>query len=100
MARLAKGEAPVGALAALFDLSLPTISRHLKVLEAARLITRERDAQCRRCRLDAAPLEEAAEWIERYRDFWEQRFDALAQYLAETAPRRRIKRRGRRTAIK
>ena len=78
----------------------PTTSRHLKVLETAQLITRARDAQWRRCRLDAAPLEEAAEWIERYRAFWEQRFDALAQYLAETAPRRRNRRRGRRARIK
>ena len=96
LAHLAEGEAPVGALAAPFDLSLPTISRHLKVLETARLITRKKDAQWRRCRLDPAPLEEAAEWIQRYRAFWEQRFDALARYLAETEARRKNKPHARR----
>ena len=82
-ARLAEGEAPVGALAAPSEQSLPTISRHLKVLEAARLIARARDAQWRRCRLDPASLEEAAARIDRCRGFWEERRDALAQYLTD-----------------
>lgn len=83
LARLAQGEASVGELAAPFDISLPAISRHLKVLEAARLIVREKDAQWRRCRLDAAPLKVAADWVEQYRDFWEERFDALDALFKE-----------------
>ncbi len=102
LARLTEGEAAVGALAAPFDLSLPTVSRHLNVLEAARLITREKDAQWRRCRLDPAPLKEAAEWIQRYRAFWEQSLDALARYLEDTDPSRGSspprRRRGKRSA--
>jgi DNA-binding transcriptional ArsR family regulator len=89
LARLAAGEATVNELAAPFDISLPAVSRHLKVLEKARLITREREAQWRRCRLAAEPLKEAAEWMERYRAFWDSRFDALAKFFArETAPQR------------
>jgi DNA-binding transcriptional ArsR family regulator len=83
LARLAQGEASVGELAAPFDISLPAISRHLKVLEAARLIVREKDAQWRRCRLDAAPLKVAADWVEQYRSFWEERFDALDDLLKQ-----------------
>ncbi len=79
--RLARDQASVGELAAPFDISLPAISRHLKVLEAARLIRRERDAQRRRCRLEGVALKEAVDWLARYRRFWEQRFDALAGYL-------------------
>ena len=89
LARLAGGEATVNELAAPFDISLPAVSRHLKVLEKARLITREREAQWRRCRLAAEPLKEAAEWIERYRAFWDSRFDALEKFLArEAAPQK------------
>lgn len=81
LARLALGEASVGELAEPFDISLPAISRHLKVLESADLIVREKDAQWRRCRLQPAPLKDAAEWISQYRKFWENQLDALADYL-------------------
>ncbi len=87
LARLAAGEATVNELAEPFDISLPAVSRHLKVLEKARLITREREAQWRRCRLSAEPLKEAAEWMDRYRAFWDARFDAHEKFLArEPAP--------------
>ena len=82
--RLARGHATVGALAAPFAISLPAISRHLKVLEQANLIQRERDAQWHVCRLGPAPLREAADWIAQYRRFWEERFDALEDYLKES----------------
>jgi DNA-binding transcriptional ArsR family regulator len=88
LVRLAEGEASVGQLAAPFDLSLPTVSRHLKVLEAAHLIERQKDAQWRRCRLTAEPLMAADEWIGRYRAFWEARLDALARYLSESQPKK------------
>lgn len=81
LARLAQGQASVGELAAPFAMSLPAISRHLKVLETAGLITREREAQWRRCALDAGPLRDAADWIAQYRRFWEARLDTLADYL-------------------
>jgi DNA-binding transcriptional ArsR family regulator len=83
LARLALGEASVGELAAPFDISLPAVSRHLKVLETAHLIVREKDAQWRRCRLDAGPLKQAADWVEQYREFWEERFDALDALLKQ-----------------
>jgi DNA-binding transcriptional ArsR family regulator len=83
LARLALGETSVGELAAPFDISLPAISRHLKVLERAHLIVREKDAQWRRCRLEAAPLKQAADWVEQYREFWEERFDALDTLLRQ-----------------
>jgi DNA-binding transcriptional ArsR family regulator len=82
LARLTDGAATVNDLAAPFDISLPAISRHLKVLERAKLITREREAQWRRCKLAPAPLKDAADWMERYRVFWEARFDALDALLA------------------
>ncbi len=85
LARLAEGEATVNELAEPFDISLPAISRHLKVLEQARLITREREAQWRRCRLAPQPLKEAAEWMERCRAFWEARFDALDKFSPRDA---------------
>jgi len=81
LARLAQGEAPVGELAKPFDMSLPAISKHLKVLERAGLVSRGREAQWRPVRLEAGPLKEAAGWIERYRKFWEQSFDRLDSYL-------------------
>lgn len=81
LARLARGETSVTELAAPFDMSLPAISKHLKVLERARLIEKGREAQWRPCRLRAAPLREAAKWIEKYREFWDQSFDRLEQYL-------------------
>jgi DNA-binding transcriptional ArsR family regulator len=83
LARLAKGEASVTELAKPFDMTLPAISKHLKVLERAGLITRSREAQWRPCRLKAQRLEEAADWVERYREFWEQSFDRLGEHLRE-----------------
>lgn len=83
LARLAAGEASVQDLARPFDMSLPAISKHLKVLERAGLIARGRDAQRRPCRLTAAPLRDVAEWTEGYRRFWEESFDRLDEYLRE-----------------
>jgi len=83
LARLARGEASVTELAAPFDMSLPAISKHLKVLERAGLVARGRDAQSRPCRLVARPLEQASQWLERYRRFWEESFDRLDDYLRE-----------------
>ena len=84
LARLALGESAVGELAQPFDMTLPAISKHLKVLESAGLISRGRDAQRRPCRLEAAPLAQATDWLEKYRRFWEatfQRLDALLEEL-------------------
>jgi DNA-binding transcriptional ArsR family regulator len=83
LARLTKGEASVTELAKPFDMTLPAISKHLKVLEHAGLITRSRDAQWRPCRLRAQRLEEAADWVARYREFWEHGFDRLDAHLRE-----------------
>ncbi len=83
LARLASGEASVTELAEPFEMTLPGVSKHLKVLERAGLISRGRVAQSRPCRLEVAPLREAADWIERYRRFWEQSFDRLDDYLQE-----------------
>jgi DNA-binding transcriptional ArsR family regulator len=83
LTRLARGDASVTELAEPFQVSLPAISRHLKVLERAGLITRGREAQWRPCRLEPAPLKAADEWIERYRALWEERFDRLDSYLRE-----------------
>jgi DNA-binding transcriptional ArsR family regulator len=83
LARLASGEASVTELAEPFEMSMPAISKHLKVLERARLIGRGREAQWRPRRLEAAPLKEIADWIEHYRRFWEQSFDRLDDYLRE-----------------
>src|SRR5215471_7075114 len=85
---LARGEAPVGELARPFAISLPAVSRHLRVLERARLIERRVDAQWRVCRLRPQPLRTAASWIEEYRRFWEHRLDDLAALLeAPSAPK-------------
>jgi DNA-binding transcriptional ArsR family regulator len=81
LARLAQGEASVSALAAPYDISLPAVSKHLRVLERAKLIARRKEGRVNRCRLVAAPMKDAAEWIERYRQFWEEQFDALARFL-------------------
>ncbi len=81
--RLAEGPTSVGELAEPFAISLPAVSRHLKVLETAGLISRVREAQWRRCRLEGAALREAADWIGNYRRFWESRLDALARYLEQ-----------------
>jgi DNA-binding transcriptional ArsR family regulator len=81
--RLAEGEATVNELAVPFDISLPAISRHLKVLESAGLIARGRVGQMRPCRIEPGPLKEIAVWVERYRGFWDQSFDRLDTYLAK-----------------
>src|SRR5437660_3029026 len=83
IARLAGGKATVGELAAPFDMSLPAISKHLKVLERAGLVARGRDAQARPCRLQARPLGQAVQYLERYRKFWEDSFSRLDDYLRE-----------------
>jgi len=83
LARLASGQASVTELAAPFEISMPAISKHLKVLERAGLIARGREAQWRPCRLDAGRLKEVADWVEHYRRFWEESFDRLDAYLRE-----------------
>jgi DNA-binding transcriptional ArsR family regulator len=83
LARLASGEATVTELAEPFAMSLPAVSKHLKVLQRAGLIARSRAAQWRPCRLEAAPLKDAADWIEPYRRFWEESLDRLDAYLKE-----------------
>jgi DNA-binding transcriptional ArsR family regulator len=83
LARLATGEATVGELARPFAMSLPAVSRHLKVLESAGLIARGRDAQWRPCRLEPEPLRAVSDWLELYRRHWEARLDRLGAYLAE-----------------
>jgi DNA-binding transcriptional ArsR family regulator len=88
LARVATGETSVGELAEPFNMSLPAISKHLKVLERAGLITRGRDAQRRPCRLEAEPLKQAAHWINEYRQHWEQQLDRLNEYLHELHSRR------------
>jgi len=93
LARLASGEASVTELADPFDMSMPAVSKHLKVLERAGLIARTRDAQWRPCRLDAGPLKEVADWVSKYRRFWEQSFDRLDEYLHEL--QKKEKRHGR-----
>jgi DNA-binding transcriptional ArsR family regulator len=96
LARLASGEATVNELAKPFALSLPAISKHLKVLERAGLISRGRAAQWRPCRLQARPLKEVAEWVEAYRRFWEESFERLDEYLKElqSAEKRHGRRKG------
>ena len=83
LARLALGETSVSELASPFEMSLPAVSKHLKVLERAKLIARGRHAQWRPCRLKAKPLKEVADWVEHYRTLWEERFDRLDDYLHE-----------------
>jgi DNA-binding transcriptional ArsR family regulator len=83
LARLASGEISVTKLAEPFEMSMPAISKHLKVLERAGLIARGREAQWRPCRLEAAPLKDVSDFVEKYRRFWEESFDRLDVYLAE-----------------
>src|SRR5438105_15889454 len=83
LARLASGEASVTELAEPFKMTLPAVSKHLKVLERAGLIAHGREAQWRPCRLQAGPLKDAADWLEHYRGFWEESFDRLGDYLDE-----------------
>jgi DNA-binding transcriptional ArsR family regulator len=87
LARLATGETTVSELAAPFDMTMPAVTKHLKVLERAGLISRGREAQWRPCKLEAQPLREVANWVERYQRFWEQRFDSLERYLREVQPK-------------
>ncbi len=87
LARLCSGEKSVMELAQPFEMSLPAISKHLKVLERAGLIARSREAQWRPCRLDAKRLKEASDWLERYRRFWEESLDRLDEYLRELQSR-------------
>ncbi len=82
LSRLAEGEASVNELAEPFDMTLPAVSRHIKVLGHAGLVVRGRRAQYRPCGLDAAPLQEVSDWTEKYRPIWEQRFDRMDDYLA------------------
>src|SRR5262245_52668417 len=89
LSRLASGEASVLELAEPFDMSLPAISKHLKVLERAGLIVRGRQAQWRPCRLEAAPLKDVSDWIGQYRRFWEESFDRLDDYLDELQGRKK-----------
>jgi len=86
LARLARGEATVGELAEPFAMSRPAISKHLNVLEAAGLVHRTKDGRVSRCRLDPKPMRAAAEWVERYRKFWEGRLDSLQRYLEDDSP--------------
>lgn len=81
--RLSRGEASVSELTEPLDISMPAVSRHLKVLEQAGLVSRSRSAQFRPVKLEAAPLKDVAGWVERYRVFWEQNFDRMDAYLAE-----------------
>ena len=92
LARLTRGDTSVQELAAPFDMSLPAISKHLKVLERAGLISRGRDAQRRPCHLEARGLEDVMEFVEQYRRFWEGSFDRLDAYLETMKPKRRRRR--------
>ena len=89
LARLATGECSVTELAEPFEMSMPAVSKHLRVLERAGLIARGREAQWRPCRLEAAPLKDVADWVERYRAIWEQRLDRLETYLQQMNAKRR-----------
>ena len=93
LGRLAGGEMSVTELAAPFKMSLPAISKHLKVLERAHLIARGREAQWRPSRLEAEPLKQVADWVEHYRQFWDESFDRLDEYLREF--QKKEKKRGR-----
>jgi DNA-binding transcriptional ArsR family regulator len=81
LARLASGEASVTELAKPYDMSLPAVSKHLRVLESAGLVARSKDGRVHRCRLEAAPMKSAADWIAHYRQFWEAQLDSLQRYL-------------------
>lgn len=87
LARLSKGDATVGELAAPFRISRPAISKHLRVLERAGLVDRTRDGRTSRCALDARPMREAADWVATYREFWESQLAALACYFESEEPK-------------
>ena len=89
LARLATGECSVTELAEPFEMSMPAVSKHLRVLERAGLIARGREAQWRPCRIEAAPLRQVAEWTEQYRQIWEKRFDSLETYLQQLKEKER-----------
>lgn len=93
LARLSQGEASVSDLAKplLKDMSLPAVTKHLKVLESAGLITKTKEAQWRPCKLNAKPFKEVADWVEHYRVFWEQSFDRLEAYLKTVSPKKTTK---------
>ena len=95
LARLATGEATVNQLAEPFDISLPAVSRHLKVLQKAGLITQGREAQWRPCRITPAPLKDVADWVDDYRELWEKRLDRLDDYLSELQGRKKQRHRKR-----
>ena len=84
LARLALGETSVTELARPFSMSLPAVSKHLRVLEKAGLLNREKDGRVHRCQIEAAPMKAASDWIARYQNFWEERLDALDRYLKES----------------
>lgn len=88
LARLVTGECSVTTLAEPFDMSLPAVSKHLRVLERAGLVARRREAQWHHCRLEPAPLKDVAEWTERYRRLWEARLDRLDAYLQQITPKK------------
>lgn len=106
LARLSMGEASVSDLAKPFlkDMSLPAVTKHLKVLEKAGLVTKTKDAQWRPCKLNGAPLKDAADWMEQYRVFWEESFDRLEEYLktltANQIPKSKGKKHGRKKQTK
>lgn len=90
LARLMEGECSVTELAEPFDMSMPAVSKHLRVLERAGLIARRRDAQWRRCRIEAGPLKDVADWAESYRAIWERRLDRLDVYLQELQTKEKV----------
>ena len=92
LARLSAGQASVGELAEPFDISLPAVTKHLKVLQRAGLISQGREAQWRPCRLEARPMREAVQWMESYREHWERRLDRLDDYLRESTARESLRR--------
>jgi len=99
LARLARqGETSVSELAAPYKMSLPAVSKHLRVLEQAGLLARQKDGRVHRCRLRAEPMKDAAAWIERYRRFWETQLDSLARYLEDSANEDGHSRHSKRTA--
>jgi len=89
LARLLLGESSVGELAEPFAMSMPAVSKHLRVLERAGLIAQRRDAQWRRCRIEAGPLKEVSDWTERYRQVWEERLDRLDEYVQQLKAKER-----------
>ncbi len=88
LSRLAKGDISVGELAQPFEISLPAVSKHLRVLERAGLLAQDPQGRVRRCKLRAAPMREAAEWVQRYRRFWTRQLDALAKFVEAEEPKK------------